>query len=289
MADVGTQPLISILMTAYNRMEFIAEAIESVLSSTYTNFELIILDDCSTDVTIDIARSFEQQDRRIKVYKNDKNLGDYPNRNKAAGYAKGDFIMYVDSDDTLCESGLENCIKAMQSYNNESFGMYDTLGRKETYKMNSVEALRTHLLKQPFLTVGPGGTIIKRDFFKSINGYPEKYGPANDMYFNLKACGNTGIVMMPFDFMNYRRHHGQEINNHFNYLYNNYVYFNDALNELDLPVTQKELSWLKKKNKRRFVVNIIKNLVEKGNIKTTKEAIKKADFSVYDAFQGIFH
>ena len=88
-------------MTAYNRQDYIAEAIESVLASTYKNFELIISDDCSSDQTLEIARGFALKDERIKVFVNEKNLGDYPNRNKAASYARGKYIQYIDSDDLL--------------------------------------------------------------------------------------------------------------------------------------------------------------------------------------------
>ena len=72
-------PLVSVLMTAYNRQQFIAEAIESVLASTYINFELIIVDDCSKDDTVLIAKTYEKLDARIQVHINEQNLGDYGN------------------------------------------------------------------------------------------------------------------------------------------------------------------------------------------------------------------
>src|SRR5258708_39815278 len=103
-----SDPLVSILMTAYNREKYIAEAIESVLTSSYTNFELIIVDDCSTDNTLTIAKSYEKNDARIKVYLNEKNLKDYPNRNRAASHAKGKYIKYLDYDDKINNWGLAN-------------------------------------------------------------------------------------------------------------------------------------------------------------------------------------
>ena len=75
-------PLVSVLMTAYNREKYIGEAIESVLQSTYKNFELIIVDDCSVDDTLKIASSFLKNDQRIQVFKNNSNLGQFRNRNK---------------------------------------------------------------------------------------------------------------------------------------------------------------------------------------------------------------
>ena len=76
-------PLVSVLMTAYNREKYIAEAIESVLASTFQDFELIIVDDCSRDHTVEIVRRYTS-DPRLQVHVNEKNLGDYPNRNRAA-------------------------------------------------------------------------------------------------------------------------------------------------------------------------------------------------------------
>ena len=77
-------PLVSVLMTSYNREKYITEAMESVLNSTYANFELIIVDDGSTDKTVAIANEYEKKDKRVKVHTNEKNLGQFQNRNKAA-------------------------------------------------------------------------------------------------------------------------------------------------------------------------------------------------------------
>ena len=81
-------PKISILTTVYNRDKYLAACIDSVLASSYQDWELIIVDDVSTDTSVAIAQRYEQKDARIKVYVNQTNLGDYPNRNKAASYAK---------------------------------------------------------------------------------------------------------------------------------------------------------------------------------------------------------
>src|SRR5260221_5935193 len=109
--------------------------------------------------------------------------------------------MYVDSDDAIFFDGIENCVKTILKFPNAKFGMYNLLKNGNAFEMKPAEALRKHLLEKPFLQIGPGGTIINRLFFNSINGYPEKYGPANDMYFNLKACSYSNIVMLPFEFV----------------------------------------------------------------------------------------
>ena len=91
-----SQPKVSILTTCYNRALFLGDAITSVLAQTFEDFEYIIVDDGSTDESIEIATHYAKTDQRIKVYENEGNLGDYPNRNRAASYATGEYIKYID-------------------------------------------------------------------------------------------------------------------------------------------------------------------------------------------------
>ena len=281
-------PLVSVLMTAHNRANFIKDAIESVLASTYINYELIIVDDCSTDNTLLIAKNYEAIEKRIKVYVNKKNVGDYPNRNIAAGYATGEFLMYVDSDDTILAEGIEKCVRLMTYFTDAGFGLYNTSYKTDPFLLEPAAAVRDHFFKAPFLFVGPGGSIVRRSFFNAVKGYPEKYGPANDMYFNLKAACASPILLLTFPFVNYRRHEGQEINNSISYLYNNYLYLKDAVAELPLQLSAKELSWIKKKNKRRFLFNIIKYLIKTGDIKNVKHFLRITDFGFIDITQAVF-
>ena len=282
-------PFLSVLMTAYNREQFIVEAIESVLASTYKNFELIIADDGSTDDTVLIARSYAAKDDRIQVYVNAQNLGDYNNRNKTASYATGEFIMYVDSDDKILTDGFERCISVMQQFPAASFGMQLKDEKTVPYFLTAEEVIRRHFFEKPCLMIGPGGTILRRSFFEQIEKYPVKYGPANDMYFNLKAAAAGGVVFLPFEFNYYRIHQGQEQSNKYNYLYNGYNYLRDALKELALPLTEKEKRWISNKNKRRFLVNLFQYLIRSKSISKTRAARKLAGFGWRDTFNALFH
>ena len=282
-------PLVSVLMTAYNREEYIAEAIESVLASTYSNFELIIVDDCSIDKTVDIIWQYAAKDPRVQFYQNEKNMGDYPNRNRAAQLAKGKYLMYVDSDDCSLPGGIASCVAAMEMHPLCMFGLHLETNEKLVKEIQPTEAIHTHFFENAFLYIGPGGTIINRQFFIDIGGYPEKYGPANDLYFNLKVGAATTILTLPFEFVFWRRHEGQEINNRYSYLSNNYIYLRDALAELNLPLNGEQKAWLAKKNKRRFVLNLIKFLAASRSIRKTMAVSAKANFSLRDALIGIFH
>ncbi len=280
---------LSVLMTSYNREQYIAEAIESVLASTYKNFELLIVDDGSTDETVNIAQSYAAKDHRIKVYVNEKNLGDYRNRNQAAAYAKGEFIMYVDSDDKILADGFERCITAMQQFPAAGFGMQFNGKADASFFVPAAQAIHDHFFKEPTLMIGPGGTILRRSFFETINKYPEKYGPANDMYFNLKAAAAGGVLFLPFTFNFYRIHEGQEQNNKYNYLYNNYCYLRDALQELALPLSKKEKEWIANKNKRRFLVNLVQYIIRTKDISKALAARRLAGFGLKDTLQALVH
>ena len=106
--------LVSIIMPSYNTEAFIAESIKSVLAQTYTNWELIIVDDCSTDNTDAAVAAFD--DARIKYIKNEKNSGAAVSRNRALREAQGKWIAFLDSDDLWFPEKLEKQIAFMTEH-----------------------------------------------------------------------------------------------------------------------------------------------------------------------------
>ena len=104
--------LVSIIMPSYNTAPYIEETIQSVLNQTYTNWELIIVDDCSTDNTDEVLETIK--DDRIRCFKNEKNSGAAVSRNKALREAKGQWIAYLDSDDLWMPEKLEKQIEFMK-------------------------------------------------------------------------------------------------------------------------------------------------------------------------------
>jgi glycosyltransferase involved in cell wall biosynthesis len=107
-------PLVTIGMVTYNSSKTVIQALESCLSSSYKNFEIIIGDDCSNDSTWAIIS--EYNDSRIRKYKNEVNIGEYPNRNKLLNLALGEYIIYIDGDDILYPHGLEFLTKMLTAF-----------------------------------------------------------------------------------------------------------------------------------------------------------------------------
>lgn len=102
-------PRVSVLMPCYNVEKYVAEAVESILSQTFTDFELILLDDCSVDQTAEIVKRFK--DDRIIYHKNDQNLGLVDTLNLGLQLAKGELIARMDSDDISLPERLDNQVK----------------------------------------------------------------------------------------------------------------------------------------------------------------------------------
>ena len=94
-------PLISVIMPLYNAERFVGESIENVLRQTVGDFELIVIDDASTDASAEIARAYAAKDDRIVLMHNELNSGAARTRNRALDAARGKFITFMDADD-LC-------------------------------------------------------------------------------------------------------------------------------------------------------------------------------------------
>lgn len=108
--------LVSIITPVYNNSEFIKQTIESVQKQTYKNWEMIIVDDCSTDRTPELIKKISQKDDRIKYIKLENNSGAAIARNKALSESRGRFIAYLDADDLWEKNKIQNQIDFMLAH-----------------------------------------------------------------------------------------------------------------------------------------------------------------------------
>ena len=201
------------LMTAYNRESYIRPAVESVLQSTFKDFELIIVDDNSRDRTGAIAREYEDADERVRVYRNETNLGDYPNRNRAAGYARAPLLKYVDSDDIIYPHGLEVMCRCIEAFPDAGLAVSAPLDRDAPYPkyLTPEEAYREHFFVLGTLGRAPGSTIIRRHAFEAVGGFSGNR-QVGDHELWLALARSFGVVKMPADLIWSRQHPEQEKN-----------------------------------------------------------------------------
>src|SRR5688572_19220137 len=107
---------VSVVIPAYNAERYLPEAVESILRQTFQDFEVIAIDDCSTDGTWGVIQSFAAKDPRVRAYRNDRNLGIAGNRNKGVGLARGKYLLWQDADDVSVPGRLEKQFRFMESH-----------------------------------------------------------------------------------------------------------------------------------------------------------------------------
>jgi glycosyltransferase involved in cell wall biosynthesis len=188
-------PTFSILMVTYNSEKYVQKAIQSVLNSSFVNFELIISDDCSTDSTETIINEFK--DHRIKFFKQTINLGEYQNRNFCILKATGKYSLFIDGDDLIYPHGLE----VMFHYTNRlpTCGMYLMRWYKRNIfypvAINPDSFLKAVIFNYGFNDIAFSNTLFNTEILKEEGPLPTKY-KSGDSYIRLKigTKHKTGLI-----------------------------------------------------------------------------------------------
>lgn len=172
----GQFGLISIIMAAYNAERTIEQAVTSVLNQTYTNFELLIIDDCSKDNTLSIAENFGQKDSRVKIIKSDKNCGVSYTRKHGLEEAKGEWIAVLDSDDAWASDKLEKQIWLQKETGGDLFytgsAFMDNDGKPIDWYLHAPQKIGyRQLLKQNLIS--NSSSLVRRELY-------EKYYVSDD-------------------------------------------------------------------------------------------------------------
>lgn len=189
--------LVSIITASYNKEKYISETILSVINQTYTNWELIIVDDVSTDNTLIKIKEFCNKDNRISYYLNDSNKGANYSRNFGIQKAKGKYIIFLDADDLLSTTCLENRIKVMDDKNLNfcvfTMGVfYKDIGDSEyLWSPNSKHPLNDFLQhKLPWSILQP---IWQRDVLIQLGGFDKQFNRFQDVELHTRALFNDTI------------------------------------------------------------------------------------------------
>ena len=200
------ESLISIIMPTFKCGRFIRESINSVLAQTITNWELIIVDDCSGDNTVSIVQEYMDKDSRIQLYQNSVNAGAAISRNTALRHAKGRWIAFLDSDDLWEPTKLEKQIKFMEE-NGYAFSYHEYVEIDEQDKELGVKVSgKRHVGKlDMFACCWPGCLSVMYDAEKigliQINDIKKN----NDTAMWLKVIRKADCYLLPECLGKYRR------------------------------------------------------------------------------------
>ena len=172
------KPLVSVIMPAYNAAPFIEEAIASVTAQTLTDWELIIIDDCSADDSFAIAQAWQEKDSRITALRNDANSGVAKIRNRGIDMARGSYIAFLDSDDIWLPEKLERQLVAMTAADAQigycSYAIIDETGKpvRADYLVPPTARFED-ILKENYIQCS--AMLIRADIVKKIKFNPDYY------------------------------------------------------------------------------------------------------------------
>ncbi|MBB6610333.1 glycosyltransferase family 2 protein [Pontibacter sp. Tf4] len=206
-------PLVSVLVTSFNREKFISACIESILNSAFQDYEVLVVDDCSTDNTVQIVKDYVLKDTRIKLFINDKNVGQFANRNKAASLASGKYLKYLDSDDLIYPNSLSIMVQALERFPHAGVASQCYFNNRDLVEpifFTPRSCYLNHFFNgSNLLFTGPSGTIIKKEVFNEVGGFDTSIGILADTLFMLKASSIVPFVGLPRGLFHWRRHDEQ--------------------------------------------------------------------------------
>lgn len=206
------QPLISVIMSVFNEEQYIEEALQSILNQTHQNFEIIIVDDCSSDNTVEIINRLS--DNRIHLYLNTENRGLTRNLNRGMQMAKGKFIARMDGDDISLPKRFETQLRYFETHpdvfliscQTETFGAENLTWKLE----DNPDKLKIMMLVRPVLA--HPGYMMRRELLDMGYQYDESFRSAQDYEFAARVTRQYRIGIASPVLLKYRAHDGQVSN-----------------------------------------------------------------------------
>jgi len=206
--------LVSIIMPSYNTAEFIAESIQSVLAQSYPDWELLIVDDCSTDNTDEVVKPY-LSDVRIKYLKNEKNSGAAVSRNRALREAKGKWIAFLDSDDLWMLDKLSKQIYFMEEHGYSfTYTNYAEIDTEDNAKSVTVTGPKRITKTGMFNYCWPGCLTVMYDAEKVGLIQIADIKKNNDYAMWLKVCKKADCYLLDEELALYRRGRTGSISTH---------------------------------------------------------------------------
>lgn len=203
-----SSPIISVVIPAYNAEHTLCEAIESILEQTFQHFEIIVIDDCSTDDTYSLMENYAKLDSRVRIYRNDKNLGIAGNRNKGLSIVCGKYLVWQDADDISYPKRLAVQLNFMEE--NPSVGIVG--GDMDIFNGLSITAKRVYPRDDAgirkcifrFSPIAQPAAMIRMEVYKSVGNYDLKLPPAEDLDMTFRIGENHKLANVKETVIKYR-------------------------------------------------------------------------------------
>lgn len=198
------QPLVSIILPVYNGEEFLARSLESCLNQTHRNLELIIVDDCSSDTSYEIARSYAKKDSRIRILRNDINKKLPASLNIGHKVANGDFFTWTSDDNFYELNAIEYLLKEFSEEDPDLvYSNFNLIDSQEQIIFNYFKSDSPSIL---FGNIVGSCFLYKRELYERNKGYDEEFHTIEDYDFWLRASTHSTFKFTPRILYNYRFH-----------------------------------------------------------------------------------
>jgi len=209
-------PLITAIITTFNRAQFLEKAVKSILTQTFENFELLVLDNSSTDNTQEIVKGFN--DKRIKYIKH-KPIGISAARNLGVKKASGEFIAFLDDDDEWLPNKLQNQIDIFKKNKLDAalvYGGFVWINEKNKIIGKHLPALRGYILKEllsqkDYFTGSASNPMIRKSVFKNIGYYNKNVLTGEDWEFYLRLSQKFKIDFTNKFVVKIKQHSGSRL------------------------------------------------------------------------------
>ncbi|HUG15037.1 MAG TPA: glycosyltransferase [Thermomicrobiales bacterium] len=210
----GSQVFVSVVITAYNNERFVAKAIESVLAQTHSDFELILVDDGSTDGTLDILRRYETRDARVRIVSHD-NWGMARSANHAIELARSTWIVRMDADDVMMPNRIERQIAYVSDHPGIALAsslvhLIDAKGHVRwttSSDLIDVDAFQRYRRQGKLMPIFHPAAIVNKAVFQSIGGYRPQFWPADDRDLLIRFAEQRHLMLIqPEPLLKYRVH-----------------------------------------------------------------------------------
>jgi glycosyltransferase involved in cell wall biosynthesis len=302
---------VSVILPVFNAEKYVSEAVNSILNQTYTDFELVAIDDGSTDNSLNILKSFD--DPRVIIIQNDGNLGLIKTLNKGIELAKGEYLARMDADDISMPKRFEKQVKLLDG--NPDIGVCSTWidffgDDNETirFPVDHKEIFFRFLLG---VQVGHANSVIRRDLLKNLNiRYDSNFLHSEDTNLWVSLLPYTRFTNIPEVLYRYRKYKEQvtqvytkEVNDSFHRAIN--IHFRNILKLFSIscddtfelfPTTKTDKTYL---DRFEFISQemILQNslqkcfndsLVKSVILQLWKDKLRKCDISNYDSFRRVF-
>jgi len=216
--------MVSIIIPCFNSGKYLSECIDSILFQDYTDFEIIIVNDCSSDNTLQIARDYAKKDKRIQITGTSdvQSMGASYARNKGFEISKGEYVVFLDSDDIWLPTSLKRLVNLIEKHSEAGWVIGNCIYFEDfRYNLNSYQYSKYNFdeglyQKQELIlkfvqnfnqTPSQGAAIIKREVVKKIKGWENEFKMNyTDQAFYFKILCETKTLVTYDYFLLYRYH-----------------------------------------------------------------------------------